>query len=141
MGEFNFEKYRAKLLNVKRSLLRDGIKTPDQAAELLKTEAKRLAPRDSGDTINGIRKRRRQSTVTVESWVPGDFKQNLWTNGTSPHRRPLMKWNKSNPTLYGDGSHEISGTPRWFHFATLRTRSYFKKIARKNTLKALRVST
>ncbi len=39
---------------------------------------------------------------------------------------------------YGDGSHMITGTPRFFHIATLRAWKNFKNLARINTRKALR---
>lgn len=125
-----------------KELKKAGIRTSQEAANLTKAIAKRLAPKKTGETIRGIKVRKRKKDYIVESWVRPKgrtgFRQNFWTNQTAPHRRPKMYWNKGKQTLYGDGSHRTTGTPRWFHFATLRAREKFPKIAQARTRAALR---
>lgn len=121
------------------------IDSPKKAAKYMEHTAKMLAPRYTGETIRGIRARKLGKTLwTVESRVvpkgQKGFMQNLWTNQTYPHRRPMMYWNKGKPTLYGDGSHNITGLPRWFHFSTLRTRDKFRKITRNTVRDILKIN-
>lgn len=137
---FNLTQYRNVLNKRKNRLKREGVRTSNQAAELIKTIAKRLAPRKSGETIRGIRKRKRGNKWIVESWVPGSFKQNLWANRTVPFNRPKVIWNQRRPTRYGDGSHITTGTPGFFNIAVKQVRKKFGRLARKNTQKALKVS-
>lgn len=134
----SLKRYRAHLRKQIKGIKKAGVKTGLQAANLLIKIAKFLAPRKTGATIRGIRKRKSREGWTVESWVSGRFKQNLWVNQTSPFGAPLMVWNNRKPTIYGDGTHRTTGTPRFFHLATMRTRKKYIKLARANTLKALR---
>ncbi len=140
MANFNsLDSYRANIAARLIALKQGGMISSMASAEFLKLNAKRLAPKKSGQTIRGIRKRRRKTGYIVESTVNGSFKQNMWANQSAPFRRPRMRWNMDRPTLYGDGSHMTTGTPRFFHFATLRSRKVLLNTTRKNTLKALRL--
>jgi len=126
------------------ALRRTSLKTGSQTASFMQATAIKLAPSSSGETVRGIRKTRRGKKYFVTSKVSPKgnrrFRQNMWTNLTFPHRSVRVRWGKGRPIVYGDGSHSISGTPRWFHFATLRTRKRFQSLGRKNTREALRVT-
>ena len=131
--------------------------TPLVGAKIMQTTAKKLAPRKTGETIRGIRRRKAKNGWTVESWVPGRFKQNLFANQTAPFRtvrypkgawappRGGKGWTMIAPpgtvAVYGQspGSWRWSGTPRFWHIASLRMKGKYRKLARKNTQKALRV--
>lgn len=138
---------------------KQAVKSASEAADYMVVQAKGMAPRKSGETIRGIRKRPRKKGYVVESTVPGRFKQNLFANQTAPFRTinyPKGAWigpSKSytgrwnmiaapgTKAVYGQSPNwNWTGTPRFFHLATLRTRSKFLQITRRNTLKALRVS-
>jgi hypothetical protein len=92
MGRYrSLGQYRA-VLNKRISLLkRNSNKTNKQIAELVMNRAKRFAPQDtinkdsSGETIRGIRVRKMKGGWQTESWVPGQFKQNLFANNTYPY--------------------------------------------------------
>ena len=110
--------------------------------------AKGMVPKKTGETFSGIKKKKRKEGYEVASKVrrkgKTGFMQNFWSNRQAPHRTPRVFWNrdangKLQKTLYGDGSHRITGTPRWFHFATLRTRKEFLRITRKRLITALKV--
>lgn len=118
-----------------------------QGATFMVLTAKMFAPRVTGETIQGIRKRSVSNGYIVESRVRekvsmltgAKFRQNLWVNQTAPFRSPHMQWNKSKATVYGDGSHATTGLPRFWHFATLKTRINFNRLVIINTRKALKV--
>ena len=135
--------YRAK----GRELRKTCPKTSLQAAVYMIAQAQALAPRHTGETQSGIRKRKVGQNYIVESRVnpkgKTGFMQNFWANQTAPYRTIHPRWArpKGSPVVYGDGSHHISGTPRFFHLATLRTRAKYVQLARANTQKALRVTT
>lgn len=130
--------YRAEWRKRYKSLRRAKDKSELTTAKLVQSTAKVLAPVYTGATVEGIRVRKSPSGYTVESWVPGIFKQNMWANRTPPFDRPTMRWNKHKPTLYGDGSHRTSGTPRFFDIAVNQHKKSFRRIVRENTSKALR---
>ncbi len=125
-------------------------KTPREASKLMQRIAKRLAPRKTGETIRGIIRRQIKNGWSVQSWVGGQFKQNLFANRTAPFR--TIRYTQKNPffavpqtVVYGRSAKSPSGNPirwtgkpRFWHFASLRTRKHYKKQARKNTRKALR---
>lgn len=125
-----------------------GIKSSSEAGNFMIASAKGMVPRYTHETLQGIGKEKTKDGYDVVSRVPAKgktgFRQNLWTNQNVPYRTPHMYWNTDKdgnplPTLYGDGSHKTSGTPQWFHLATVRTKDEFPKIVRRNTTKALRV--
>lgn len=153
MGTYTLQGYRKELSNKIKRLRKSGDKSSFTASKYMVAQAKRLAPRKTGQTISGIRKRKRKSGQwTVESWVPGTFKQNMFANQTAPYRTLNYSEQSIQPfyaipqkVVYGKGAISPSGnqirwtgTPRFFHFAWLRTRDYFRKVTNVNTKKALR---
>ena len=74
----NIEQFRALMSTKAREVRRSGVVTQRQAAILTQIQAKRLAPRKTGETINNIAVRRtKRFQYTVLSQVSGTFKQNL----------------------------------------------------------------
>ena len=147
MAVYSLKQYR-KVLNKRiKAIERNAILTEKQAAKLMVNRSRQLAPRHTGETIRGIRRRKIKakdgSAYQVESRVQGKgvsgFRQNMWTNRTQPHHRPRMWWNNNRPTIYGDGSHRTTGTPGWWNIATNIVVVKFPKMAITNTRKALRV--
>ena len=126
------------------ALRRVAIKTPSKTATFLQATAIKLAGVKTGETIRGIKKTKGKKGYQVVSRVSPKgtkgFRQNLWMNRTAPHRSVAVRWAKpkGKKIVYGDGSHMITGTPRFFHIATLRAWGKFKNLARMNTRKALR---
>jgi len=115
------------------------------AIEMRKT-AKRLAPRRTGETVRGIRfKKKKDKRYEVTSKVipkgRSRFMQNFWANQSEPWLAARMFWNENQPTIYSDGSHRTTGTPGFFNAATAITRQKFIKISRRNNLRALRSVT
>jgi len=129
--------------------------TPLQAAKLMQAHAKRNAPRKTGETIRGIKRRKAKNGWVVESHVRGRFKQNLFANQTAPYRTLRFKKSSKQPffatpqtVVYGRSATTPSGkSVRWtgkarfWHFAALRTKKVYRQQATKNTRKALRVTT
>lgn len=153
MATFNsITKYRKVWKNRIKELRKQKNLSEKDASEFMVKTARSLAPRKTGATIKGIRMRKGKNSWTVESWVPGLFKQNLFANQTAPYRtlhfeKPNRFYTSPQTVVYGSGAVSPSGNsimwtglPRFFHFATLRTREKFKDIVKKNTNKALRVS-
>lgn len=144
MPKFNsIASYKAYNQKRAKALHKAGIKSSSQAASFMKATAKRLAPHYTGETIRGITSKREKDYHIVTSKVSPKgitgFMQNMWANQTAPFRSVRMRWGKGKKVIYGDGTHHTSGTPRFFHIATLRTGKEFSKIARKNVKSALRV--
>jgi len=135
-----------------RRLKREQKVTPLRAAKRMQSIAKKLAPRGTGETIRGIRRRKVKNGWVVESLVRGRFKQNLFANRTAPFR--TLRFVKNNrffrspqSVVYGrggvsSGGNPIrwTGTPRFWHFASLRMRKKYGRQALKNTRKALRTA-
>ena len=134
----DLKSYRAGLRRKINAIKKGADRSIKTASKYQVMQAKRLAPRDTGATIRGIRRRKNKKGWAVESWVSGVFKQNMWANQTSPFAAPLMRWNNRKPTIYGDGTHHITGEPRFFDIATKLTRKVFFKTAVAHTRKALR---
>jgi hypothetical protein len=98
-----------------------------------------MSPNKSGALRRGILREKIESgQYQVSSSVPGPFPYQMWINQTAPFRSVKVVWNGRKPTVYGDGSHVNTGTPRFWHFATLRTREMFAKLGLKNTRKVFR---
>ena len=138
------KEYQAVMAKRAKRLRKESIKTASKTASLMQAEAIRLAPRKTGETIRGITKKKKKEAnyIVMSDVTPkgqSRFKQNLWANQTAPHRSVRMWWGGGRKVIYGDGSHRTTGTPRFFHFATLRTKPKFSKLARKNIRNALRV--
>lgn len=142
------EEYRSLMDRRARALRKVAVKTASQAATKMQNLAKALAPRWTGTTIEGIKKTgpHGRGIYGVQSWVPGRFKQNLWANQTAPFRTLHFRGTgggmarRTGVVVYGDGTHRITGVPRFFHFAMLRTRPAFGKLAVRNTRKVLSVT-
>ena len=140
--DMNLTEFRSQLKTKIRALNKSKIRTSKQAANLVVLHAKRLAPRHSGATINGIiSKKISRFGYRAISEVPGDFKQNLWANQKAPFKKPKMRWNKFQPTLYGQGPANYTGTPRFFDRAVQLVQKKYKKIAVRNTKSALKTGT
>lgn len=122
-------------------LRKSGNNTARDAAMYMEASAKGMAPIKSGDLRAGITSKKLKSgQYEVSSKVPGNFPYNFWINQTAPFRTIRAVWNNSSPTVYGDGSHINTGTPRFWHFATIRTRDMFKRLAVKNTRKVFKTT-
>jgi len=133
--------YRAALKKRANLIKKAGDKSLDASTRFMVNTAKRLAPKNTGQTIRGIRRRKnKKDEWYVESWVPGKkgFKQNMWANKTDPFKQPKMWWNSGKPTRYGDGTHKTTGTPGFFSVAAGQTTKHFRKMTIKNTRKALK---
>lgn len=150
----NITEFRAKVKDIIKQMNKAGINTQLEACNKTANDAKRLAPYGKtdprfpsyipGETINGIKVRRIGRGYRVISDVPaksGGFKQNMWANRTGSSRQPRMRWNKGKPTLYGDGSHNITGTPRFFDRAVQNTQKQYKSIAVRNLKDLLKTGT
>ena len=121
------------------SLRKMAVKSSHDAAVYMIRQARSRAPVHTGETIRGIRKRKKGKGYIVVSRVGGSFKHNLWANQTKPFRTVNMRWGQGRGVVYGDGSHRTTGTPRFFHIATNMTKRKFHELVRTNTGKALRV--
>lgn len=141
MATYTMDSYQKVWAQRAKAIKRNANKSAFQAARYMMAQAQSMTPRKTGATRAGIRKRKSgNAKYMVTSTVPGPFKQNMWANQTAPFRTIHPWWNNGKPTVYGDGSHRITGKPRFFHFATLRTKEKFPKITRANNLKALQVT-
>jgi hypothetical protein len=143
MGTYtNIKQYRAVWNKRAKAIHKAADKSSSQAATYMVLKAKAYAPKYTGATMSGIRRRKRKNGEwTVESWVPGPFKQNMWANQTPPFAAPRMVWNGKRPTIYGDGSHHTTSVRiPFFTVAGLETAKKFKQIAFVNTDKALRAT-
>ena len=135
-----------------QGLKQAGIKTSADSANLMVKYAKRNAPRKTGATRNGIRRRKSKDGYTVESWVPGTFKQNLFANQTAPFRTlNIKKFNRyfkaPQQVMYGKSAESPTGKPirwtgqpRFFLRATEKLIPVWRKRYLANTSKALRVN-
>jgi hypothetical protein len=132
VNTYTIKQYPGILNNRIKSLNKAVRRNPSKAATFLVKKAKQLAPRKTGATIRGIRKRKLKKGYTVESWVPGTFKQNMWANRSDPFRTNRRMG------MYGKGQ-RITGTPAFFTVATHITRKKFFDTMRKDTKKSLRV--
>lgn len=137
----SWAKRAREMLNVKE-------RSSVNSASFMMAKARSLAPRLTGETVSGIKKRKgKEGAWIVESRVrakgKSGFRQNMWANHTAPHDRPRMRWNRGQPTFYGDGSHRTtSKAPNigFYNRAALDTRNHFKTGVLANTRKALRVN-
>lgn len=128
MAEFKLSEYPRVWDKRIKALLRVKKKVPQKESELLMLRIKKDAPRQifnprfklkpgkkPGDTKHGIRRRQKKNGQwTVESWVPGDFKQNKWANRDPGYEAPKMNWNRGKPTRYGTGPATYTGKPMFF---------------------------
>ena len=142
-----------------RELRRGMVKTAFQAAVFMETQAISLAPLDTGKLIEGIRRKKTTNGYEVSSTVPGNFPYNLWVNRTAPYRTlnfPIggkippsrsrsggwrTAFPKGSKIVYGIGPYHWTGTPRFWHFSTVRTKDKYVKLAKANIKSALQVTT
>jgi len=136
------EQYKTEMTRRAKEYRRKALKDDREIATFVKATAVSLAPLDTGETIRGIKTGRKSGRYFVVSDVVPKgvtrFKQNMWTNRRAPHRTIHPFWNSGLPTVYGDGSHNTTGTPRWFHFATLRGSAKRKQLMRTLTKRVVR---
>lgn len=129
-----------------------------KSSRLMVAEAKLRAPRKSGATIRGIRRRKTKLGYKVESWVPGMFKQNLFANRQPPFAVLNFTTKSIQPffaipqtVVYGNRAISPSGNIiRWtgvvirgqgfWTLAFNKVKRKFPKMVIENTRKALRVS-
>lgn len=126
----SFKEY-AKTMERRSKKLKNS-KGVSRTAKFMLREAIKRAPRRTGETIKGLqaKKVRDNEWQVVSSVRPKGttgFRQNMWTNRSPPYDRPRMYWNKNRMTMYGDGSHRITGTPGWFTISALLTARRFPK--------------
>lgn len=155
MGTYELKEYWRVMQSRKNNLRKVSIRTPIQAALNLRDLAISLAPFKTGETIAGIRViDEGEGKVSVISDVPGSFKQNMFANQTAPFRTLRFGKNSKQPyfatpqnVVYGREAVSPSGkpirwtgTPRFFHIATLRVWGRYRKLMRMNTRQALKVS-
>lgn len=141
MATYTIDQYQRKMRGMAKQLQKAAKKSARDAAQFMANTARGMAPIKSGELRQGIvAKPIKDAEYEVSSTVPKDFPYNLWINQTAPYRTIHPWWNARQSTVYGDGSHINTGTPRFWHLATLRTYNLFGKIARKNIQKALRVT-
>ena len=134
---WTLQAYRARLKKLNKDLKKAAASGPRQAAKFMQNEARRTAPVWSGETRRGIRIKPLKTTRGTKGWevvsiVSGPYLQNLWTNRTAPYRQ------NKRMGVYGAGGHRrVSGTPRWFHFATIRARDRYVNVMRRKVKGAL----
>ena len=149
MATFTMNQYQKVWRKRAIQIKKNGIKSAFQAARYMVAQAKSRAPKKTGETMEGIYKKKSKDGYTVISDVNTEFKQNMWANQTAPFR--TLFWKHGNRKfkikpgtkgLYGVSPTHFkwTGHPRFFHFATLATREMYPKIARKNNLEALKVT-
>ena len=121
-----------------RAIKKSGIRTGKMAAQFMVVTARKFAPKDSGATRRGIRKRRISKGWIAESRVKGNkgFKQNMWANKTDPFRR------NSRLGVYGTRNYNytargVAKNQGFWNVALRQTRRFFNKGMRRNTRKAL----
>lgn len=141
MPTYTLPQYRRVLAKRIKALNTIARRTSEGAATYMWLNARQMAPVDTGALHNGIEKHSiGKNKWEVSSSVPGNFPYNLWVNQTAPYRSVKMVWNQGQSTVYGDGSHRITGKPRFWHLAVLRTSRYFPKLVRSKIRQALKVT-
>lgn len=145
-----------KAMRAKSNKLKKTVMTqiPSNAATYTHAVAQAHAPRQRNETFAGITKSRvKAGHYRVESVVTPKgrtgFMQNFWANRTPPFRSVRMiGWpryrgmdiNKVPGTIYGDGSHNFSGTPGFFDLAATEGRKKFNKLMINGVRTALKVT-
>jgi len=100
MVTIKLQNYRRLWATRLRALKKTGKKTTLIASKYMQGQAKKMAPKKTGETLRGIRRRKVKNGWVVESVVSGRFKQNLFANQSAPFRtikfsRPNNKKKKS----------------------------------------------
>lgn len=139
MATYTPDQFQRKMRNMAKQLRKAAKKSTNAAAQFMVATARGMAPRKTGNLRRGIRaKAIKGAEFQVSSRVEKDFPYHFWINQSAPLRTIHPWWNRYQSTVYGDGTHSITGTPRYWHFATLRTLAVFGKITRKNIQKVLK---
>ena len=129
MGTYSIKDYTQRVMPRRMNRLKN-MSAPAQASYYQVRNAISLAPKETCQTISGIRARKEsKNRYKVESFVPGLFKQNMWANITKPFDKPRIIWNRNKPTVYGSVSANWTGQPGWFDLATEMTRVKFPQLA------------
>lgn len=132
------EQYRRYILSLPKKLRGGLLRGQRRAANLVITNAKKLAPVRTGETIRNFRAvKLKNRGYSVQNRVQGPFKQNLWANQSSPFKAPAMRWNNGQPTKYGSGPANYTGTPRFFDRAVNQIRKRYGDIIRRSTERSL----
>lgn len=140
MATYTLDQYQRVWRKRAVELRKAAKKSSRDAASFMVATAKGMSPLKTGALRTGIiSKPIKDAEYEVSSSVAKEFPYNLWVNQTAPFRTINAVWNGRNPTVYGDGTHRITGTPRFWHFATLRTYALFSRITRKNIQNVLKV--
>ena len=140
MATYTPDQYQKKMRNIAKNLRKVAKKSSNAASQFMVATARSMAPAKTGNLRRGIiAKPIKGAEFQVTSSVPKAFPYHFWVNQTAPFRTIPMWWNRYQATRYGDGTHTITGTPRYWHFATLRTVNLFGRLTRKNVQKILKV--
>lgn len=140
MATYTIDQYQRKMRNLAKNIRKAAKTSTNATAQFMVTTARGLAPAKTGALRrNIIAKSIKGAEFQVTSIVPKTFPYHFWINQTAPMRTIHPWWNRYQPTAYGDGTHTITGSPRYWHFATLRTIKLFGRITRKNIQKTLKV--
>ncbi len=140
MPTYTPDQYQKRMRNLAKNLRKAAKKSTNAAAQFMVATARSMAPAKTGNLRRGIiAKPIKGAEFQVSSSVPKGFPYHFWVNQTAPLRTIHPWWNRYASTVYGDGSHNITGTPRYWHFATLRTVNLYPRITRKNIQKLLQV--
>ena len=140
MATFTIDQYQKRMRNLAKNLRKAAKKSTNATAQFMVATARGLAPAKTGNLRRGIQaKPIKGAEWQVSSSVPKGFPYHFWVNQTAPLRTIHPWWNRYQATRYGDGTHNITGSPRYWHFATLRTVNLFGRITRKNIQKVLKV--
>jgi len=141
MAKYTPDQYQLRLRRLARDIKRGGSRTAEASAKYMESTAKGVAPRKKGDLREGIvaRPKGKGARWEVTSSVKGPFPYQFWVNNQAPYRTLGMVWNQRRGTVYGDGSHTVTGTPGYWSYAFRRTALFAKRVGRKNMQKALRV--
>ncbi len=140
MPTYTPDQYQKRMRNLAKNLLKAAKKSTNAAAQFMVATARGMAPAKTGNLRRGIQPKSISGAEwQVISTVPKGFPYHFWVNQTAPMRTIHPWWNRYAGTVYGDGTHNITGSPRYWHLATLRTFGVFGRITRKNIQKVLKV--
>lgn len=127
----SFAQYRAVMRQRISRIEKLAQRNPLRASSFATLHNKRMAPRKSGRLLSNIRKiKRGPARWVVESWVPGDFKYNLWVNeNIRTVRLPVTSNFKTGPRVartYKSTRH--TGTPGYFDKAAKMTARFYHNL-------------
>ena len=155
----NIEQFRANMLAKARAVRKAGIDSHQMAARFMWATARRTAPKDSGALIMAITKQEgtNESYVISNKPMGADFPYNVWVAGEAPYRTLQVKKYVDNKGIgyvninghwvavpggkmvykHAPNWHWTATKERYWHFAILDTRKYFKDITSKQVNQAL----